>query len=87
MVMENILQVKGLNKQGFGIIPKSVMIDSNLSIEAKAIYAYFQSYAGAGCAGFPSVSLVCEDLQISTQRFHRHFLQLLKNNYISKSNI
>ena len=33
-------------RAGYGIIPKVVMRDKNLSIEAKAIYAYLTAFAG-----------------------------------------
>jgi hypothetical protein len=33
---------------GYGQIPKKVMMDKRLSVEAKAIYAYFCSYCGGG---------------------------------------
>ena len=44
----DILRVEGINCKGYGIIPKAVMLDQRLTIQAKAIYAYFRSFAGAG---------------------------------------
>ena len=38
---------------GFGTIPKLVMLDPHLTPQAKAIYAYFASFAGAGPTAFP----------------------------------
>ncbi len=79
--MENfsdILKVQGVKSKGYGIIGKLVMLDRRLTIEAKAIYAYFCSYAGAGSTAFPSVSKIIEDLEISENRFYKHF-KLLKN--------
>ena len=45
---ENILLVEGINAKGYGTIPKLVMKDRRLTAQAKAIYAYFCSYAGCG---------------------------------------
>ncbi len=49
------LHVEGVRSRGFGIIPKLVMQDKRLTGDAKAIYAYFCSYAGAGDTAFPIV--------------------------------
>ena len=48
--------IKGfsINSAGYGIIPKLVMMDRDLHVTAKAIYAYFCSYTGAGDTCFPS---------------------------------
>jgi hypothetical protein len=71
------LRVEGVNAKGFGTIPKAVMKDRRLSIQAKAIYAYFSSYAGGGNRPFPSRKTITEDLQISLNTYHKH-LNLLK---------
>src|SRR5690625_202682 len=68
--------------QGYGTIPKKVMKDKDLSIEAKAIYAYLQSYAGAGDTAYPSVSLMSKDLNISERRFYNHRKTLIDKGYI-----
>ena len=43
-----------INSKGYGTIPKAAMIDKNLNIYAKALYAYFCSYTGGGDTCFPS---------------------------------
>lgn len=80
--LDDKLQVKGVLSQGYGIIPKMLMKDDDLTIEAKAIYAYIASYAGAGSTAFPGVSLICHDLNISENRFHTHKKKLIEKGYI-----
>ena len=80
--MADILQVQGINEKGFGIIPKLVMQDKRLTAEAKAIYSYFCSYAGAGKTAFPSRSKIIADLGVSKNRFYVHFNQLKEYGYI-----
>ncbi len=46
------LRIQGVNCKGFGILPKYVMLDPDLTIEAKTIYAYFCSFAGNGNSTF-----------------------------------
>ena len=72
----------GVMSKGYGTIPKLVMQHENLSIEAKAIYAYLASFAGAGDTAYPSVSIMCKHLGISRDRFYRHRKSLLDNDFI-----
>lgn len=80
--MDDKLKIEGVLSQGYGIIPKLVMKDKDLTIEAKAIYAYISSYAGNGSSAFPSVSLICGDLDIGENRFHKHKKFLIEKGYI-----
>lgn len=76
------LKGEGIMSKGYGIIPKLIMKDKSLSIEAKGIYAYIASYAGAGTTAFPSVDLICGDLNISENRFHKNKKLLIDYGYI-----
>lgn len=80
--MEDKIKIEGVLSLGYGIIPKLVMKDKDLTIEAKAIYAYISSYAGNGTSAFPSVSLICNDLDIGENRFHKHKKVLVEKGYI-----
>lgn len=68
--------------EGYGTIPKQPMRDRDLTIEAKAIYAYLCSYMGAGNTAFPSVGKICFDLGISKDRYYRHRERLEAQGYI-----
>lgn len=79
----DILKVEGVNAKGFGIIPKLVMQDRRLTRDAKAIYAYFKSFAGAGNTAFPSIKKICYDLGFGKEETYRkHFNLLKKYDYI-----
>ena len=78
----DILQVQGINSKGFGIIPKLVMQDKRLTVEAKAIYAYFCSYAGAGQTAFPGRDKIVSDLGMGVKRYYSHFDLLKEFGYI-----
>lgn len=80
--MSNNVFADGIFSQGFGFSPKLLMKDKNLTIEAKAIYAYLASYAGAGMSAFPSVDLICHDLSVTRQRYTKHRDLLVKHGYI-----
>lgn len=83
--LKDELKVEGVFSKGYGIIPKLVMKDKNLTVEAKAIYAYISSYAGNGDAAFPAVDLICSDLGMSENRFFKHRKLLVEFGYITIS--
>lgn len=68
----NFIQVNGIMSKGYGFVPQSVMRKLGLSIEAKAIYAYMCSFAGAGLTAFPSVELQLRELGIGNKRYYKH---------------
>lgn len=78
----DILRVQGVKARGFGIIPKIVMLDRQLTIEAKAIYSYFCSYAGAGDTAFPGRDKILKDLGIGKDRYYVHRGLLEKYGYL-----
>jgi hypothetical protein len=78
----DVLRVEGVNAKGFGTIPKAVMKDRRLSIQAKAIYSYFCSYAGAGNRAFPGREIILKDLQISKDFYYKNLKMLKDLDYI-----
>jgi len=80
---KDILKVVGINSKGFGNIPKLLMQDRRITPEAKCIYAYFASYAGAGSSAFPSVSKIIYDLCMCKTRYYKHFKLLDEHGYIT----
>ena len=81
--MQDRLELEGLLFKGFGHIPKFVMLDIDLSIQAKAIYAYFCSYAGSGNSAFPSRDKIVRDFMIGKDTYYTHYNLLLNNGYIT----
>lgn len=67
---------------GFGVLPKRVMIDTNLSIQAKAIFAYLCTYAGNGDNAFPGRKLITYQLGISKDTFTKYMKELKKYGYV-----
>lgn len=79
----SILVTQGLYCKGYGLVPKLFMEDTRLSPEAKCIYSYIASYAGAGMVAFPSVSRQIYHLNMSEKRYRKHRAQLVKYGYIT----
>ena len=80
---QNSLMTSELFSKGYGFIPKIVMIDTDLTVEAKAIYGYLASYSGAGMSSYPSTKLILNHLNMSRDRYFKHRKQLIEKGYIT----
>ena len=79
----NFIQVNGIMSQGYGFSPKAVMRDTRLTVEAKAIYAYMSSFAGAGLTAFPTIELQLHELGMGAKRYYKHRRLLEDLGYIT----
>lgn len=68
---------------GRGKIPRMVMSDRNLTVEAKAIYGYIAACIGAEDKRLPSVDDICEGLNMGKDRFRKHKKQLVERGYLT----
>lgn len=64
---------------------QEVMRNSNLSPEAKCIYAYLSSIAGMGGTCYPSLETMTRELNMSRNRLTKHMNQLLALGIVEKS--
>lgn len=72
-------------KASYGLVYSEIMRNKSLTPEAKAIYAYLCTFAGAGETCFPSVDLICNELTMGRERFYKHIHILLKAGIIEKN--
>jgi len=72
----------GIYKEGYGIIPKTIMRNKDISLGAKAVYAYICSFAGAGRNAFPSLELICAELGMSEKKMYKCRKELIDHNLI-----
>jgi len=77
------LRIEGINFKGFGVIPKYVMVDRDLTIDSKTIYAYFCSFAGNGNSAFPGRDKILIDLPMGKDRYYKHLHSLVEQGYIN----
>ena len=63
-------------------MPKAVMQSQEISIKAKAVYAYFCSYTGAGSSCFPSQQKICFDLEVSKNSLNKYLRELKQAGFI-----
>lgn len=69
-------EIKIIRDTGFGQVKRSVMRDKSLSIEAKAIYAYFCGFAGNDTKAYPLRDTIIEELGISPKRYYKYLKEL-----------
>lgn len=77
------LCLEGVYRQGFGLVPKYVMHDPELTLESKAIYAYLCALAGSGDVTFPYRETILRQLGLSKNTYYRHYHLLLENGYLA----
>lgn len=82
--MENKLLVVGIDEKGYGKVYKLVMRDKSLPLTAKALYAYFCSYAGAGSTAFPSRDKIMSDLHLSKTTYTKYLNNLLERKFLKR---
>lgn len=78
----DVLKIEGIYSKGFGFLPKYTMVDTHLSIGAKAIYAYFCSFSGNGANAIPSLKEILCNLGISEERYYGYLKELTLSDYI-----
>ena len=79
----DILRASGIKSKGFGIAPKYAMLDTELTIQAKGIYAYFCSFTGRGNCAFPGRDRILKDLLLSKNTYYNHFNLLTEQGYLT----
>lgn len=73
----------GIFSKGYGIVPKLVMLEGSLSIDAKALYAYFCAYSGDSMSCYPPREKILRDLGFCTATYYTYLGELRDGGYIS----
>ncbi len=76
------MEHNGVFSKGYGIIPKLVMLEGSISIDAKALYAYFCAYAGNGSSCYPPRDKILRDLGFSTATYYGYLRELREGGYL-----
>lgn len=70
--------------QGFGILPKVLMVDPGLSLGAKSLAAYFYSHAGAGHnTVFPARDTILRELSMDKEAYYKSIKELTDSGIVS----
>jgi hypothetical protein len=74
-----------IQKQGYGIVPKSLIYSENLTSDAKIIYGYIATYADKNDTAFPSELRIMRYLKIGKKRITFAIKLLEKYDFIAVS--
>ncbi len=77
-------KLEGVFARGYGVVPKAVMLESSLSPEAKALYAYYCVMSGnnGGFQPSPREEIILRSMHMSHTRFIKHRRTLIDQGYI-----
>lgn len=83
--MNNSVELKGILKEGYGIVPKLLMKDHDLTPYDKVLMCYFLSYCGGGKSEcFPSYDKIKADLNISKDTIAKSLKRLCDKGYLKR---
>lgn len=80
--LSSVLCVEGVNCKGYGLLAKYAMMDHDLPLESKTMYAYFCCQSGSGSCAFPSRDTILKDLHICKNTYYKYFPLLVEQGYI-----
>ena len=62
----------GILVSGYGLSPRAVMGNPNISFSAKGLYAYLQSFAGSSGKAFPKLSTILAETGLSKKTYYKY---------------
>ena len=78
------IRVRGIRSGGYGQLPKIIMVDPDIPLAAKGLYAYFVSFTGGGNnKAFPTVKTILEDLRMTNTTYYKDLNMLVELGLIS----
>ena len=72
-------------RHGFGTVQQSIMRNPNIPLQAKGLYGYLSSIAGADGECYPSINTITQELSITKDTYYKHLQVLIDNKVLSKS--
>ena len=72
-------------KGAFGVVYQEVLRNPDITPRAKGIYAYLAGFAGSGDECYPSIELMCKELNMSKSRLYKHMDRLVTNGVVEKT--
>ena len=63
---------------------QDILRNSDITIEAKGVYAYLAGFAGTSDECYPSITLMCEEMGISKTRLYKHMDVLIQYGVVEK---
>lgn len=75
---------EGIMAQGYGQVPKMLVLDKSLPLESKALYGYLACHTGNGRnTAFPSIDTITFDMAMNRATVRKYMSQLVDTGYIT----
>lgn len=76
------LESDSILEKGYGLISRDVMRDKNISLGAKGIYCYLNSFAGSKGVCYPSLELIRLEMNLSKNTLNKYIKELKETGLI-----
>ena len=71
-------------KYRYGIVSRDIILNPDVTLQAKALYAVLSCYANKQRSCFPSISTLSNDLNVSERTIKRLIKELKAKNFIHR---
>lgn len=82
--LETVKTAGHIAAAGYGNVPKEVMTDPEISIQAKGVYSYISSFSGTDFKASPSKDVAAYHMKVSSGSYQKYCLELEKSGYVSR---
>lgn len=76
------LESDSILEKGYGLISRDIMRNKNISLGAKAIYCYLNSFAGSKGICYPSLDLIRLEMNLSKNTLNKYMKELKETGLI-----
>ena len=76
------LESDSILEKGYGLISRDIMRDKNISLGAKSIYCYLNSFAGSKGICYPSLELIRNEMGLSKNTLNKYMKELKQSGLI-----
>ena len=84
---QTIYRTKDIYTSGYGFMPKLIAEDPETSLSAKALYAFFSVFSGAGLDASPSKDLILHYLNTGNTTYAKLIKQLTEKEYVTRISV
>ena len=71
--------------KGFGLVSKEILTDTELTMQAKALYALLSTYCNKNRVCFPSINTLADLCDVNPRTISRKIKELKEKGYISRA--
>lgn len=82
--LETVKAAGHIAAAGYGNVPKEVMTNPDISIQAKGVYSYISSFSGTDFKASPLKDVAAYHMNVSSGSYNKYCLELEEAGYVSR---